>query len=640
MDLLRLVLAAGLVLFLPGCSVLIWFRGKQAYRGDPLALLADGAALSISLLSLLALWFSVVGIRINSTWVIVLSIVCSILLVAGVARKRGAWPASRQVAKKVLVFAPVFGTAIGIIVWRFYQGQGLVLPAWVDSVHHTLIVRKLLEYGGLPPDLSPYIEAPFFYHYGFHLVTALFAVLTRQTPEQSVLWLGQVMNGMVAFSVYRTALAFIKNPVDEDASVMAHWGGIATAFMSAVLVGFAFQMPAYYVTWGRYTLLTGLILLGPAMAAAYEIWEGQGNLSTGIRLALLVAGLCMTHYFVLLLLGLFLLLIGTGGLLSTLRGRLNWRNMMYLVGWTLLGVALALPWIWRVGSATWEEAGFNVVSPIGQTETTWKSSLDYFNYLLYLIGPRHSHILMVLAGVGLVVAMWRSGLRNLALWGGILALLSLPWGLRFSVFRPDHFAIVLFYPASILLASLLVSIIQGLSRWIQPGGLEIPWFEPIVSGLVFVLLIVWGIRQNQNVINPATILVDQEDREALDWIVDNVSVDARFYINSSPWQGTIYRGVDGGYWLGPYTGRFSSLPPVLYTYGSKTYVDQINAWAYRSGKITTCDANFRQLVEEAGLTHIYLHQGRGSLQPGGLANCQGIRQIYEHGKVFIYAIQP
>ena len=48
----------------------------------------------------------------------------------------------------------------------------------------------------------------------------------------------------------------------------------AFAALAALLVGFVFQMPAYYLTWGRFTLLTGLVVLGPAMAAALDVFKG------------------------------------------------------------------------------------------------------------------------------------------------------------------------------------------------------------------------------------------------------------------------------------------------------------------------------------------------------------------------------
>ena len=90
-----------------------------------------------------------------------------------------------------------------LLAWRFYQVRDLVLPAWVDPLHHTLIVQVILESGGLPETLAPYMQVPFSYHYAFHALAAGLASLTRLGVPQVVLVLGQVLNALVAVSVYR-----------------------------------------------------------------------------------------------------------------------------------------------------------------------------------------------------------------------------------------------------------------------------------------------------------------------------------------------------------------------------------------------------------------------------------------------------
>jgi hypothetical protein len=228
----------------------------------------------------------------------------------------------------------------------------------------------------------------------------------------------------------------------------------------------------------------------------------------------------------------------------------------------------------------------------------------------------------------------------LAAWTILLSLLSLPWGVRIGPFRPDHYAIVLFFPAAILVGDLLVSGIEALVRLVQPGTLERAWFRPVVLGTVLVIFLIWGARETKRILNTTTILVDQGDIAALDWIQENTPVSARFYINSVLWQGNMYRGVDGGYWLMPYAGRSSLLPPLLYANAPAEYVEKVNRWVINSGQLHGCDTNFWNLVEEAGLTHIYLHQGKGVLQPSALTGCAGLDLIYEQESVYIYQIHP
>jgi len=146
---------------------------------------------------------------------------------------------------------------VELIAWRLYQAVELVLPPWVDSLHHVLIVRKIIETGGLPIDLSPYLPVPFYYHFAFHSFTAEFSVLSQLSPDQAVLILGQMLNAAIGLSVYTLGRALFK---DWRPAVLA---GLLTAFFT--------QMPAYYLTWGRYTLLTGLVIMPLAMAVAIKV---------------------------------------------------------------------------------------------------------------------------------------------------------------------------------------------------------------------------------------------------------------------------------------------------------------------------------------------------------------------------------
>jgi hypothetical protein len=132
------------------------------------------------------------------------------------------------------------------------------------------------------------------------------------------------------------------------------------AGLAALLVGFVLQMPAYYLTWGRYTLSIGLVMLPLAMAAALEVASSvieTGNdkgipadrekakkVGNWIRLALLAAGVCLAHYLARLLLVMFLFVL-------YLEAALRKRNLV--PEWDLVisagaGGLLVAPWLWRV----------------------------------------------------------------------------------------------------------------------------------------------------------------------------------------------------------------------------------------------------------------------------------------------------
>jgi hypothetical protein len=255
-------------------------------------------------------------------------------------------------------------------------------------------------------------------------------------------------------------------------------------------------------------------------------------------------------------------------------------------------------------------------------------------YLGYLIGPRRNHVLLAVAAAGLLAALRHPLRRFLVIWGLLLALFSLPWGFRFEPFRPDHFAIVLFFPAALLVAGLLVDGAAALAAAFRP------WLGGVVLVGLAATFVLWGMRETRSILNPVTVFTSAADVRALEWVRAHTPPDARFYINGTLWQGPTYRGVDGGYWLAPYSGRVSLLPPVFYVWGRKEYSAQINNWMARAADLQGCTPAFWELVQEAHLTHIYLSEGQGSLQPAGMADCPRVQRIYQDGGVFIYEIIP
>ena len=178
-----------------------------------------------------------------------------------------------------------------LIAWRFFQVRGLAFPPWVDAPHHVLIIRKIMETGILPADLNPYLPVTFYYHFGFHVVTALFAGISGLPLEKAALGMGQILNAAVSLSVYSLGRVV--------------WSDPRRAGVAALLTALVSQMPAYYATWGRYTLISGLVLLPLAMAALLENREsGRDGFKIFFQM-ILVAGTVLAHYFAGFLLLLF-----------------------------------------------------------------------------------------------------------------------------------------------------------------------------------------------------------------------------------------------------------------------------------------------------------------------------------------------
>ena len=501
-------------------------------------------------------------------------------------------------------------------------------------MHHTLIVQKFIDAAGLPATLAPELNVPFDYHYGFHAAAALFAVIADQTPANAVLWFGQITNALIALSAYRLSKSF--------------FGDWRKAAFAALLVGFAFQMPAYYVSWGRYTLSAGLVLLGPAMAAALEVSRvpahrpDQGKLYGWGRLLILTSAILLAHYMTAVLLAEFLLLLGGGRLAQSVatyicarRGNdadaLNQaktllRRFGMLVSAVLLGVLLVLPRLWGVLQAF--QSGLKCLAklPIEGYDA------GYLSYTLKLLGPQHNHLLLIVAGVLLLLAIWRKPQRPAALWAAVMLLLALPWSPQFGPFRTDLMAIVLFLPAALLLGEAIPAGADALAR--RTRG----WLGLAAGTLALALLLFWGLKETRNVLNQDTQFVNSGDMTAIEWIEQNTPADARFYINVSGWQGTTYRGVDGGYWLLPLTRRAAWMPPVLYTWMGPEEVVRMKNAAEKAQTVTTCNDDFWSIMDQMQLNYVYIKEGVGALQPQGLQNCPGLIQVYHRDGIALYEV--
>lgn len=424
--------------------------------------------------------------------------------------------------------------------WRFYQVRHLVLPAWVDSVHHTLLVRILLEQGTVPTTWGSYLpDTPFYYHFGFHASAALLARATGLLDLElgrAVLIAGQLWQVLLVLTVYLLARALHSNC--PKPAVTAH----EQAFMAALLVSFVSEMPAFYVSWGRYTLLAGATLLILSMAATMaRRW---------VFLTLLIALTGITHHYTFFLLMLYLF--------STWLFLPQDRRPLSISG--VVAIVLLSPWLWRVWThgQQWVEIGFQAVDPRLYDRGTAL-------YILSLLGPLHNYVLVFIAliGYGLAVrALHRDTARQrawlpLCVWTSLLIALLGPWGLQ--PFRGDHAALLLFLPTVIFAAIALSQLRPPSLRW-----------------ACVLLLLLWGMWSTRSIIRPDTILAHSEDIDTLRGIESQTPPESTFLIDVAPWFG-LWRGVDGGWWITPLTGRRTVLPPIAYAWSQPNVIARYTA---------------------------------------------------------------
>jgi len=460
----------------------------------------------------------------------------------------------------------VLGLLLLVTVWRFYQVRHLALPAWVDSVHHTLLVRILLEQGWLPSTWGPYLpHTPFYYHFGFHTSAALLARLTGMTGLElgkAVLIAGQLWQVALVLAVYLLARSLFAEH--------------EPAFIAMLLVSFVAEMPAFYVSWGRYPLLAGATLLILAMAAATaRRWRW---------LTILTALTAITHHYILLLLAIFLLI---SWLLSP-----GQRVPLFFSATT--AAILVSPWLWRVWSLGQRWAG--VEARLGDDSRVTP-------YLLTLLGPLHNYGLLLIAGIGYFliarhVHRQPTQLRPwlpLCAWTLLLLAFLGPWQLQ--PFRADHAALLIFLPTVLFATAALHQLRPPLYRW-----------------ALILLLLLWGMWATRNIVRPDTVFADTDDVAALQWVDAQTAPDARFLVDVAPWFG-LWRGVDGGWWITPLTGRPTVLPPLAYAWSEANLITSYTtpaaklATLYTSPPADYC-AQLLTLMYEVAADYYYTHSAQ------------------------------
>ena len=605
---LLLLLFAGIgILFLPGYVILRLFLWKNQDIGQTMAL---SLGLSISSISLLAqILFFLPWEPPDYSFLIAIIVVTILSLgfaLSNIFRQRTGSAST--------------GFILGVmtaIAWRIFQVRAMVFPAGVNSPDHVLITRKILEIGRIPENLQPYLPVSFHSYFTFEVLCACFSRLSGCSPVSAVFLVGQVLNAVIALSMYRLAMVVLEER--------------RYAIIAAALTLFVTPLPAAYSVWGDYALLTGMVLL-PLGMAEVQAWHQRRDRSSLGRLLLLVGGTVLAHLFVGVLLILFL---GIGLILEGWPGPRKRTGL--LPDWVLtiaspvFGILLAAPWFLQVGTfingwvrihaSSWSNAFGQFFSP------HWNSSLPLF------AGPWQIYPLGLFALAGLAAAWTDTKTRLLAIWTAFLLLAAIPWGLFEGPFRPEHFLLACFIPTALFIAALFRYGQTALSLWQGERSVN------RIASAILLLVIFAGILQSHSIRDPEAILAEKEDRLALRWLDENVSRQARFLAYVTPGEWGTYCGSDGGAWILPLTGRWSAVPSPLYAMGNIEYVAHTNEVAKRISLLNGCDDSLRQLLQQEQITHMYLGAKTAESKTTAMDNCPILEELYRRGPVRIFQVK-
>jgi hypothetical protein len=597
-----IILLTLLLLLLPGSTVLL-LAARRLPRLDPAAWLALALALGTAFWPLVWQWTAVIGWRWRATSLWFLLVALVVLSSFLLWRRRPRLGRIRW-HHLLLAFLLVLGFAVRLLAVR-----DLAFPPWVDSSRHALITVLMSERGQMPDDYLPYLPVSrTLYHYGFHSVAASLNILGDWDVPRLLLFAGQTLGAAVPLALYGATYIVTRRP----------WASLLAAF----LVAFPFYFPAYYVTWGRYTQLTGVLILPLLISLTWQPlrgarrWRGAWPL-----LALLAAGLALLHFRVFLLYLLFVPLA-----LMAARGRAA--RTVVVAG--LVGAMLAGPYLAQLGRQTGVGDVLNTPPasyasfPTGYLTIGWERAFWWLAALTWLAALFAATRGRAWARLPLLLAAW-VGVMFLAFTG----VLPNTW-----LINLNSAYIIFFVPVAFLLAIGAEAI-----RRAVPHTLAVRVVVTAIATFVLAVALLFGARQQITIVNPTTILVYPADVPAIEWARANLPPDARIAINAWQWLGKTWAGSDGGAWLLPLTGLETTTPPVDYT-NSRALILEVDAFnQVAQGVDDWSQPAAADWLRTQGVTHVFTGARGGFLDPAALLRSSELCSLYARDGVFVFGLR-
>ncbi len=636
-----------LLLVLPGWGGLSWLLpGWERYGGFEKFMLS--ISFTLALIPIIFLWADIVHLPLG-IWLPITMVSAGLILLLiknwrGLTRKPKVRNLRSVIQGQDIIFSGVLFVVIaGLILSRFWVIRNLELPLWGDSYHHSLIVQLLDDHQGLFKDWLPYAELfGLSYHYGFHAGTVVFKWIVGFTSPDAILFFGQVMNILAVMALYPLAKMVSDN----------RWAGLAAILVGGLLL----SLPNGYTNWGRYTQLTGQVLLPSTVLAVWMLMNPIPPGKEDIRdnkniLRILVFGWVVWCGLALIHIRVVVFAAAAIPFVFFLNVHKNsfYKKLLTIVLLAIGALILFLPWLpnileGQLGNLITHYLRTPVNSTAGASIQDADAIRDVFSFL-----PAWAWIgMLITIGWGL----WNRNKNVLWIssWWMLILLTANPgWlGIPGSGAITNFALLIAFYiPAS--------SLIGGGAGWIQNIVEQKAGQKKILKTSFLLLLafaILWGIRLRVADIDAQqNSLSGSPDLKAADWIRENVPEESRFYVNSFfAYGGTLVVGSDGGWWLPLIASRSTTLPPL--TYGIEPgpvddYIAYVNFLVMEVQRQGITDPDVINLFKEYGVTHIYIGQQQGSVNapPGSqidvneLLESRFFKPIYHTDRVWIFLLR-
>lgn len=591
-----------ILLLLPG-SVLLLLAGRLLPRLDPAVWLALAMVTGSAFWPVLWQWSTIAGWRWRQGNLIALLVVLALAMALLIWRRP---PRLGPLQWHHLALGLLLLLALSV---RLLAVRDLAFPAWVDSSRHALITRIMVERGQMPGDYTPYLElARVPYHFGFHSLAASLTILGGWPIHRLLLLAGQGLGAAVPLAIYGAA----------SLATRRRTAGLLAAF----LVALPFYFPAYYASWGRFTQLTGVLVLPLVLVLTWQLLRGaRGWRRAWPLLALLTAGLALLHFRVFLL---YLLFVPLAWLAARGRGGRS------LLAAGALGALLVAPYLAQTLPQTAPAGILNAPPesysefPTGYLTIGWEHGFWWLAGLAWLVALLATARGRAWARLPLLLAAWL---------GAIVLVLAGPLPGTWLI-NVNSAYIVFFVPVALLLASVAARIRYALAP--LPAARAI---AAAAAAFAVTVALLFGIRQQIAVVNPETVLARPADRAGLDWVERHLPEDALIAVNAWQWLGRAWAGTDGGAWILPVTGRAATTPPVDYM-NSRELIITVDAFNRALEEIEDwSDPAAAVHLQREGASHIFAGARGGVFDPATLARNPELCQLYAHDGVFVFGLR-
>ena len=611
---------AGALLLLagPGLGLSLLILPRHARDATMRAALA--LAMSMAFWPLLFTWLEPLPLHVTSTSALIISALgWALAAVLWLVHRRSPAQTSRDEASSHWPRVFLWLTVIAATAFGLWAIRDLLAGMGSDSYHHTLIAQMLAASGRIPPNFEPYAPlATFRYHFGFHALAAVLTWFSGLEPRLAVPILAEVVVGLAPLTVVYM--------------VESMGGDRRASLFAAMLTAFISPFPSLMVLYGRFPQLAGLVLLPVFMGLVWRVARGEEkrpSLPQVVALAMLAAGLGLTHYRVTIVAAYGALAFALIGLLATNERCAALGRMVRTLVPALVGALLLIaPWIWHVAS-TWT-AGFPIVLGGGNRQA------------FYVLSRLGSDILLQLTNcvlfVALVLGLW-SGLRSkraavgaLAIWIAALIVFSTE---AFAVTRLDAVsaAICLYVPiagvAGIGLSALIENAARGRAAW-RCG---------IAAALVASAIA--GAFSFQRAIGPRWAYITCDDLGAMRWIAQATPPEARFAVNTYNFlfAPRFVIGIDAGYWIPLLARRQTVTVPMIYLSERASDPDLADSLVdlHALGGHLATDGAIAFLRAE-GVDYVYIGANGGPIVEAELAASPDYERMYSEGRVAVYKL--